>query len=97
MQRAVTTDGTYPVQARVRMHASADEVRERIPPTVGRVERVDAGSCRVVAGGNSLEGMVWHFGNLGHPFTIESPDELRDAAAAFGARVLAAADLGGRT
>ena len=96
VQRSVTVS-PYQHEARVLVHAPADVVRERIPPTVGRVERVDAGSCRVVAGGNSLEGLVWHFGNLGHPFTIESPEELRDAAAAFGARLVAAADLGGRT
>jgi predicted DNA-binding transcriptional regulator YafY len=95
VQRSVTVS-PYQHEARVLVHAPADVVRERIPPTVGTVEPVDDGSCRVVAGGNSLEALVWHFGNLGHPFTIESPDELRGAASAFGARVLAAADLGGR-
>jgi hypothetical protein len=43
-----------------------------------------------VAGGNSLESLLWHFGVLGHPFTVESPVELREAAADFGARVAAA-------
>ena len=51
----------------------------------------------MVAGGNSLEALLWHFGTLGHAFTVESPDELRGAAAAFGARVAAAADFAGRT
>ena len=95
VQRSVTVS-PYQHEARVLVHAPADVVRERIPPTVGTVERSTTGSCRVVAGGNSLEALVWHFGNLGHAFTIESPEELREAAAAFGARVLAAADLGGR-
>ena len=95
VQRSVTVS-PYQHEARVLVHAPADVVRERIPPTVGTVEAVAHGSCRVVAGGNSLEALVWHFGNLGHAFTIESPAELREAAAAFGARVLAAADLGGR-
>ena len=47
----------------------------------------------MVAGGNSLEGLLWHFGSLGHAFTVESPAELREAAGAFGARLLAAADV----
>ena len=45
-----------------------------------RVEAVDDGTCRVVAGGNSLEALAWHFGSLGHAFTIEAPAELREAA-----------------
>jgi hypothetical protein len=51
----------------------------------------------VVAGGNGLDALLWHFGSLGHAFTVESPDELRMAAAAFGARVGAAAGLVGGT
>jgi len=58
---------------------------------VGTVEAVDDVTCRVVAGGNSLEGLAWHFGSLGHAFTVEAPDELREATAAFGARLVAAA------
>ena len=51
----------------------------------------------MVAGGNSLEALVWHFGSLGHGFTVEAPDELREAAAAFGERLAAASEHGGET
>ena len=84
------TVSPYQHEARVLVHAPAEAVRERIPPTVGTVEAVDDATCRVVAGGNSLEALAWHFGSLGHAFTVEAPDELREATAAFGAR------LGGR-
>jgi hypothetical protein len=62
---------------------------------VGTVESVDDTTCRVVAGGNSLEALAWHFGSLGHPFSIEAPVELREATAAFGARLVAAAVAAG--
>ena len=90
VQRSVTVS-PYQHEARVLVHASADVVRERIAPTVGTVQAVDRGTCRVVAGGNSLEALAWHFGSLGHAFTVESPEELRAATAAFGARLVAAA------
>ncbi len=90
VQRSVTVS-PYQHEARVLVHAPAEVVRERIPPTVGTVEAVGAATCRVVAGGNSLEALAWHFGSLGHAFTVEAPDELREATAAFGARLVAAA------
>ena len=96
VQRSVTVS-PYQHEARVLVHAPAEAVRERIPPTVGSVEPVGDDTCRVVAGGNSLEALLWHFGTLGHAFTVESPDELRTAAAAFGARVAAAGGLAGGT
>jgi len=90
VQRSVTVS-PYQHEARVLVLAPADVVRERIPPTVGTVEPLDDGTCRVVAGGNSLEAIAWHFGSLGHAFTVEAPEELREATAAFGARLVAAA------
>jgi predicted DNA-binding transcriptional regulator YafY len=90
VQRSVTVS-PYRHEARVLVHAPAAAVRERIPPTVGTVEPLDDGTCRVVAGGNSLEALAWHFGSLGHAFIVEAPEELREATAAFGARLVAAA------
>jgi predicted DNA-binding transcriptional regulator YafY len=94
VQRSVTVS-PYQHEARVLVHAPAEDVRERIPPTVGTVEPVDDTTCRVVAGGNSLEALAWHFGSLGHAFTVEAPEELREATAAFGARLVAAAVAAG--
>jgi predicted DNA-binding transcriptional regulator YafY len=92
VQRSVTVS-PYVHEARVLVHAPAAQVREQITPGSGAVEPLDDHTCRVVAGGNSLEALLWHFGTLGHAFTVESPDELREAARAFGARVLAASDV----
>jgi predicted DNA-binding transcriptional regulator YafY len=96
VQRSVTVS-PYRYEARVLVHAPAAEVRERITPATGSVEAVDDETCRVVAGGHSLEALAWHFGSLGHAFTIESPDELREAAAEFGTRVAAAAGVASGT
>jgi predicted DNA-binding transcriptional regulator YafY len=96
VQRSVTVS-PYQYEARVLVHAPAAEVREQVTPASGSVEALDDATCRVVAGGNSLEALVWHFGSLGHPFTVEAPEELREVAAVFGARVLAAADLAAGT
>jgi len=89
VQRAVTVS-PYPHEARVLVHAPAAVVRERVTPASGSVEEVDEQTCRVVAGGHSLDALLWHFGTLGHAFTIEGPEELRAAAEAFGSRVLGA-------
>jgi predicted DNA-binding transcriptional regulator YafY len=89
VQRAVTVS-PYPHQARVLVHAPAAVVREQVTPASGSVEEVDANTCRVVAGAASPEALLWHFGTLGHAFTIEGPEELREAAAVFGNRLLGA-------
>ena len=89
VQRSVTVS-PYQHEARVVVDAPADVVRERVPPTVGSVEPLDDGTCRVVAGADSLDALAWHFGTLGHRFTVESPPELKAAAAALGARLVAA-------
>ena len=44
----------------------------------------------MVAGAASPEALLWHFGTLGHAFTIEGPEELREAAVVFGNRLLGA-------
>lgn len=90
VQRSVTVS-PYRYEARVLVHATADAVREQVPPTVGSVEPVDAHTCRVVAGANSLESLAWHFGILGHAFVVESPTPLRAMVAELGARLVAAA------
>jgi predicted DNA-binding transcriptional regulator YafY len=89
VQRAVTVS-PYPHEARVLVHAPAAVVREQITPGSGSVEEVDAHTCRVVAGARSPEALLWHFGTLGHAFTIDGPEELRAAAESFGGRLLGA-------
>ena len=70
------TVSPYQHEARVLVHAPAAEVRERIPPTV-TVEAVDDATAR---GRGRQQPRRWRgtSGSLGHAFTVEVPEELRE-------------------
>lgn len=66
----------WAVHARIRVHAPADDVLARINPAVGTVEPLDARTCVLVTGGDSLEVVAVWIGMLGLDFTVEDPPEL---------------------
>lgn len=66
----------YPVAARVTVHAPVEAVAERISPTAGVLEGVDADSCVLLTGGRTLDTLAYHLVALGLEFTIEEPAEL---------------------
>ncbi|MBE1874529.1 helix-turn-helix transcriptional regulator [Myceligenerans pegani] len=68
----------WAVHARIRVHAPADDVLARINPAVGTVEPLDAHTCVLVTGGDSLEVVAVWIGMLGLDFTAEEPPELRE-------------------
>lgn len=73
--RTVSRAGwTY--QARFRVAAPAEVVRELINPAVGTVEPIDDDTSRFEAGADSLEMIAVYIGLLGIDFTVESPPEL---------------------
>lgn len=63
-------------RARVTVHAPAQAVLERINPAVGTVEPVDAGTCVLDTGADSLDSLGVHLGMLGFDFTVTGPPEL---------------------
>ncbi|MFE5325946.1 helix-turn-helix transcriptional regulator [Embleya sp. NPDC056575] len=63
-------------RARVLVHAPAAEVLERINPAVGTVEVVDAHTCVLDTGADSLDTLAVHLGLLGHDFDVTEPPEL---------------------
>ncbi len=65
-------------RADVTVHAPADEVTARINPAVGTVEAVDASTCVLHTGADSIETLAVHLGLLGYPFTVEEPPQLVD-------------------
>ena len=85
VQRAVTT-ASYPVQARIRVHASYDDVVARTTPASATVERESASTCVLVAGSQSVYSLTLHVGMLGWDFEVLEPPALRDAVAELGAR-----------
>ncbi|MFD9697824.1 helix-turn-helix transcriptional regulator [Lentzea sp. NPDC059081] len=63
-------------QARVVVKAPATAVAERINAAIGTVEAVDAESCVLVTGSDSVESLAVWIGMLGFDFEVTSPPEL---------------------
>lgn len=77
--------------AEVLVEAAADDVRRRLPRTLGRVEPVDDRTCRIVG---STSNPVWYAEQLAVlpvPFRVIGGPEVRRAVRALGLRLLAAA------
>jgi predicted DNA-binding transcriptional regulator YafY len=64
------------VHVRITVHAPAAEVLNRINPTVGVVEAVDANTCVLVTGADSMETVAVYIGMLGLDFTVTEPPDL---------------------
>jgi predicted DNA-binding transcriptional regulator YafY len=90
VQRSVSA-APYRYLARVRLRARPDQVRELVPPQVGRVEEDRDGWCVLVAGGENLDWIAVHIARLGLEAEVLEPPELREAAAALARRVAAMA------
>ncbi|WP_020421423.1 YafY family protein [Amycolatopsis sp. ATCC 39116] len=90
VQRSVSA-APYRYLAKVRLRASAEEVRDLVPPQVGRVEEDRDGWCLLVAGGDQLDWLAVHVARLGYEAEILEPPQLREAAARLAERVAAMA------
>lgn len=86
VQRSVT-EAPYRYLARVRVHARPEQVRDLVPPQVGRVEDDRDGCCVLIAGGDDLEWLAVHIARLGFDAEVLDPPELRDAAARLAHRL----------
>jgi predicted DNA-binding transcriptional regulator YafY len=93
VQRSVT-EAPYRYLARVRLHARPEEVRDLVPPQVGRVEDDRDGWCVLVVGGVDLDWLAVHIARLGFEAEVLEPPELREAAARLARRVAAIAGTG---
>ncbi|MER7704545.1 YafY family protein [Kitasatospora sp. NPDC097605] len=65
------------------------EARHRIPPTAGTVTANGDGRVLFRARAEQLDGMAVMLAGLGWPFTVRSPDALRDELRALAARLTA--------
>jgi len=78
----------------VEIAASAEQLAGWLPRSIGRLEPIDADSCRLVG---STSDPVWYaevVASIPAPFRVVSGPELRDAVRALGERLIAAADGG---
>ncbi len=78
-------------RARITVHAPAERVTERINAAVGTVEPVDARTCVLHTGADTLETVAVYAGLLGLDFTIDDPPELRAMVAELSDRYRRAA------
>lgn len=78
----------WPHPARVRLHASAERMAQRIPTTAGLLEAIDGQTCLLHTGGESLGNLAVFLGTLEVDFDVLDPPELRavirDVATRFG-------------
>jgi predicted DNA-binding transcriptional regulator YafY len=80
------TTNVYRYRCRATFAAPAEVIATSITPTIGMVTPVDATSCEVVCGSNSLDEVVVWFGLLDADFEVHEPPELRDRLRVLSAR-----------
>ncbi|WP_040809659.1 helix-turn-helix transcriptional regulator [Nocardia concava] len=82
------TSAPYPYQARITLLVSAEQAAERIAPTVGVLEAVDANTCILHTGADSLDALAFYMARFGFEFRVIEPPELvarlRDLSAMLG-------------
>jgi predicted DNA-binding transcriptional regulator YafY len=66
----------YSFRARVVLHAPIDSIAERVSPAAGRLEAIDASSCQLHTGAQSLDALAMWISLLGVDFEVREPPEL---------------------
>jgi predicted DNA-binding transcriptional regulator YafY len=78
-------------RARVRLHAPAETIAERLAPAAGLVTPLEEGHCLLETGGGTLRDLTALLTGLDVAFTVMEPPELREHLYALAARYEAAA------
>jgi predicted DNA-binding transcriptional regulator YafY len=81
----------YRYRGRFTVHASADVVAARMPPTMAVVEPAGDDACVLSTGSNSLDELAMWVAQLGVPFEVHEPPELVRHIRDLGARLTGAA------
>jgi predicted DNA-binding transcriptional regulator YafY len=81
------TTRAYRYQARFTVHAAADEVSARFPPTIAAVEPIGPDRCTLQVGSNSLDELTLYIGLGGFDFDVHGPPELIGHIEALAARL----------
>jgi predicted DNA-binding transcriptional regulator YafY len=82
----------WPYPARVRLHAPATVIAERITPAGGLLTPVDDHSCILETGGDTMLNLVGYLTSFDVRFDVLDPPELRDLLRSLAERYQAAAD-----
>jgi predicted DNA-binding transcriptional regulator YafY len=70
---------TWACRARVKVHASAEELIRRLPFPIGVVEAIDAHSCWFTCGSDSPQQLAVYLGMLDLDFEVREPPQLVQA------------------
>ena len=90
MSRALSVEA-YAVKAKIVLHAPLQRMREAIPPSVGRLQRIDDASCMLEVGAHRHDAIAYHIALLGVEFEVLEPTELVDQVRAMANRFASAA------
>lgn len=86
VQRGITVE-SWRFQASVVFDVPADTARRHVPPTVGTVEAIDGGSCRLAIGADEMGWLARYLLSIPIDFDVESPPELKTELAGIGRRL----------
>lgn len=81
----------YRYQARILLHASADQAAHAVSPTAGRLEALDEHTCVLHTGSHVLDEIAVYVGLMGFEFEVLEPPELVDHIRALADRLARAA------
>jgi predicted DNA-binding transcriptional regulator YafY len=83
-------------EARVTLHAEAEEIARRVPFYWGMLEPIDAHSCQYRTGDDDLGWLALRIAMLGVDFEVHEPPELAEHLRTLAGRLRRAADRGRR-
>lgn len=78
-------------EARVTLHAAADQIASRVPAYWGAIEEIDARSCEYRTGDEDLGWLALRIAMLGVDFEVHEPPELAEHLRALAGRLRRAA------
>jgi predicted DNA-binding transcriptional regulator YafY len=90
VQRSIT-GAPYRFEARVTLHAAAEEIRCRVPAYWGTIEPIDAHTCAYRTGDDDLRWLALRIAMLGVDFEVHEPPELLEHLRTLASRLRRAA------
>jgi predicted DNA-binding transcriptional regulator YafY len=74
-------------EARVTLHAAAEDIASRVPPHWGTIEPIDAHACQYRTGDDDLRWLALRIAMLGVDFQVHEPPELVEQLRALAVRL----------
>jgi predicted DNA-binding transcriptional regulator YafY len=90
------TEAPHRFEARMTVHAAAEELARRFPSHWGTIEPIDAGSCEYRTGDDDLDWLAVRIAMLGVDFELHEPPELAAHLRALARRLKQAAGSAGQ-